>query len=70
MKKDNMRGYRLRPWKSLIGGVCVASALVIAFGMRGLDNPDGWPEWLFFLGVALAIVGGVLVYAEWREGSL
>lgn len=70
MKKDNMHGRRLWPWKSLIGGVCVASALVIAFGMRGLDNPDGWPEWLFFLGVALAIVGGVLVYAEWREGAL
>lgn len=70
MKKDNMRGRRVWPWKLLIGGVCVASALVIAFGMRGLDNKDGWPEWLFFPGVALDIVGGVLVYAEWREGSL
>lgn len=80
MKKDNTRNRRARlwrwltdgvwPWKTMIGGVCVLSALVIGFGMRGLDNPDGWPEWLFFPGVALAIVGGVLVYAEWREGSL
>lgn len=70
MKKDNTRNRRVWPWKSLIGGVCVASALVIAFGMRGLNNPDGWPEWLFFPGVALDIVGGVLVYAEWREGRL
>lgn len=70
MKKDNMRGRRVWPWKALIGGVCVASALVIAFGMRGIDNPEGWPEWLVFPGVALDIVGGVLVYAEWREGSL
>lgn len=80
MKKDNTRNRRARlwrwltdgvwPWKAMIGGVCVLSALVIGFGMRGLDNPDGWPEWLFFPGVALAIVGGVLVYAEWREGQL
>ena len=70
MKKDSTRNRRVWPWKSLIGGVCVTAALVIGFGMRGLDNPDGWPEWLFFPGVALAIVGGVLVYAEWREGQL
>lgn len=70
MKKDNTRNRRVWPWKSLIGGVCVVSALVIAFGMRGLNNPDGWPEWLLVPGVALDIVGGVLVYAEWREGRL
>lgn len=65
-----MCGRRLWPWKSLVGGVCVAASLVIAFGMRGLDNPGGWPEWLAFPGAALAVVGGVLVYAEWREGRL
>lgn len=80
MKKDNTRNRLVRlwrwltdgvwPWKGMIGGVCVLSALVIGFGMRGLDNPDGWPEWLFFPGVVLAIVGGVLVYVEWREGRL
>lgn len=70
VKKDNMCGRRLWPWKALLGGVCVVVSLVIAFGMRGLDNPDGWPEWLFFPGVVLAIVGGVLVYADWREGQL
>ena len=70
MKKDNTRTRRVWPWKLLIGGVCVVSALLLAFGMRGPDNPEGWPEWLFFPGVALDIVGGVLVYAEWREGSL
>lgn len=80
MKKDNTRNRcvwlwkcltsGMWPWKGMIGGVCVLSALVIGFGMRGLDNPDGWPEWLFFPGVALVVVGGVLVYAEWREGSL
>lgn len=70
MHKDNMYGRRLWTWKSLVGGVCVAAALVIAFGMRGTGNPDGWPEWLFFPGVTLDIVGGVLVYAGWREVSL
>ena len=70
MKKDNTRNRRMWTWKSLDGGVCVAAALVIAFGMRGPDNPDGWSERLFFPGIALDIVGGVLVYAEWREGLL
>lgn len=64
MKKDNMRGRRLWPWKAMIGGVCILAALVIAFGMRGLDNPDGWPEWLFFPAAWLAVVGGVLVCVE------
>lgn len=70
MKKDRTRNGRVWPWKSLIGGVCAAAALVIAFGMRSPDNQNGWPEWLFFPGVTLDIVGGVIVYAEWREGSL
>lgn len=70
MKKDSTRNRRVWPWKGMIGGVCVLAELVIGFGMRGLDNPDGWPEWLFFPALALTIVGGVLVYAEWREGSL
>lgn len=65
-----MRGHRLWPWKAIAGGVCVAAALVIGLGMRDLDNPDGWPEWLCLPGVALAVIGGVLVYADWREGSL
>ena len=64
MKKDNMRGRRLWPWKAMSGGVCILAALVIAFGMRGLDNPDGWPEWLFFPAAGLAVVGGVLVCVE------
>ena len=64
MKKDNMRGRRLWPWKAMIGGVCILAALVIAFGMRGLDNPDGWPERLFFPAAGLAVVGGVLVCVE------
>ena len=70
VKKDSTRNRRVWPWKSLIGGACVAVSLVIAFGMRGIDNPDGWPEWLFFPGIALNVVGGVLVYADWREGQL
>lgn len=70
MKKDNMCGQRLWPWKALIGGVCVAGSNVIALGMRGLGNEDGWPEWLVFPGILLAVVGGVLVYMDWREGSL
>lgn len=64
MKKDNTRNRRVWPWKSLIGVGCVLASLVIAFGMRSLDNPDGWPEWLFFPAAALAIVGGVLVCVE------
>lgn len=70
MKKDNMCGRRLWPWKALLGGACVFASLVIACGMRGLGNPNGWPEWLFFPGVALDVVGSVLVYADWREGRL
>ena len=70
MKKNNMCGPRLWPWKALIGGVCVAGSNVIALGMRDIGNPDGWPEWLFFPGILLAVVGGVLVYMDWREGSL
>ena len=70
MKKDSMRNGRVWPWKAMVGCVCVFAALVIAFGMRSPDNQNGWPEWLFFPGVTLDIVGGVLVYAEWREGSL
>lgn len=65
-----MCGQRLWPWKALIGGVCVAGSNVIALGMRDIGNPDGWPEWLFFPGILLAVVGGVLVYMDWREGSL
>lgn len=65
-----MCGRRLWPWKAIAGGVCIAVATVVALGLRGLDNPEGWPEWLFFPGVALDVVGGVLVYADWREGSL
>jgi len=51
MKKDSTRNRRVWlwkcltdgvwPWKGMIGGVCVLAALVIGFGMRGLDNPDG-----------------------------
>ncbi len=70
MKKDNTQGRSLWPWKALIGGACLAVSAVIAFGLRGLDNPDGWPEWMFFPGVALAIVGGVLIYTHCKEGSL
>lgn len=70
MKKNSTCGQCLCPWKALIGGACIVGANVIALGIRGLGNPEGWPEWLFFPGVVLDIVGGVLVYAEWREGSL
>lgn len=70
MKKDNMRGRRLWPWKSLVGGVCVASALVIAFGMRGLGNSEGWPEWLFFPGIGLLALAAALLRAEWKAGQL
>ena len=65
-----MCGRRLWPWKAIAGGVCIAVATVVALGLRGLDTPEGWPEWLVFPGVALDVVGGVLVYADWREGSL
>ena len=70
MKKDITRGRRLWPWKAISGGVCLAVAAVVGLGLRGLDNPEGWPEWLCVPGVALAVVGGVLVYMDWREGSL
>lgn len=64
MKKDITRGRRLWPWKAISGGVCLAVAAVVGLGLRGLDNPDGWPEWLFFPAAGLAVVGGVLVCVE------
>lgn len=70
MKKDNMFGRRLWPWRSLLGGLALAAGLVMGLGMRGLENPDGWPEWLLVPGLVLAGVAVVLVRSDVRGGRL
>lgn len=69
MHKDNTSHRHSRPWKATAGGMCLAASAVIALGLRGLDNPHGWPEWMFFPGLALAIGGGVLVWVVVRGSA-
>jgi len=38
--------------------------------MRGIDNPGGWPEWLFFPGIGLLALAAALLRAEWKAGQL
>ena len=69
MRKNNTSHRRLRTWKPPAGGACIAVSAVIALGLRGLDNMHGWPEWMFFPGLALAIGGGVLVWVAVRGSA-
>lgn len=70
MKKDITSRRRLWPWRSLIGGVAVAVGLVMGLGMRGLENPEGWPEWLLVPGLVLAVLAVVLVSSDVKGGRL
>ena len=64
MNQDTTRRRHLRPWRPLI------AALTLAFAMRGVDNPDGLPEWTFFPALGLAALAVVLIRADWKAGRL
>lgn len=70
MSKNSTSHRRLRPWRSLIAGLSLAVSLTIAHALRGLDNPDGLPEWLFFPGIGFLVLAVALLHAEWRAGQL
>ena len=70
MNKTNTRHRHLRTWRTLIAGASLAAALTLAFAMRGLDNPDGLPEWTFFPALGLAALAVVLIRADWKAGRL
>lgn len=70
MKEDSTRNGRVWPWKAMVGCVCVSAALVIACGMRGPDNPYGWPQWIGFPALGLDVLAVVLIHADWKAGRL
>lgn len=70
MNKTNTRHRHLRPWRTLTGGAALSVALTLGFAMRGLDNPDGLPEWTFFPALALAALAVCLIRADWKAGRL
>lgn len=70
MNKINTRHRHLRPWRTLTGGAALSVALTLGFAMRGLDNPDGLPEWTFWLALGLLALAVVLIRADWKEGRL
>jgi len=57
-------------WEMIIGGICATVALVIGLGMRGLDNPNGWPEWLALPAFAILALAVGLICAAWEEDQL
>lgn len=70
MNKNNIRHRHLRPWRTLTGGAALSVALTLGFAMRGLDNPDGLPEWTFWPALGLLALAVVLIRADWKEGRL
>ena len=70
MNKPNTRNRHLRPWRTITGGAALAAALTLGFAMRGLDNPDGLPEWTFFPALGLLALAGCLIRADWKAGWL
>ena len=70
MNQDTTRSRHLRHWRTLIGGAALAGALTLGVAMRGLDNPDGLPEWTFFTALGLAALAVVLIRADWKAGRL
>lgn len=70
MNKTTTRRHHLRPWRTLIGGAALSVALTLGFAMRGLDNPDGLPEWTFWPALGLLALAVGLIRADWKEGRL
>lgn len=70
MNKTNTRHRHLRPLRTLTGGAALSVALTLGFAMRGLDNPDGLPEWTFWPALGLLALAVVLIRADWKEGRL
>lgn len=70
MNQDTIRRRHLRPWRTLIAGASLAAALTLAFAMRGLDNPDGLPEWTFWPALGLLALAVCLIRADWKAGRL
>jgi len=70
MNQTTTRRRHLRPWRALIGGASLAAALTLGFAMRGLDNPDGLPEWTFWPALGLLALAVGLIRADWKAGRL
>lgn len=70
MHKATTHRRHLRPWRTLVGGAALAVALTLGFAMRGLDNPDGLPEWTFFPALGLLALAVCLIRADWKAGRL
>lgn len=70
MHKPTTRRRHLRPWRTLIAGASLAAALTLGFAMRGLDNPDGLPEWTFVPALGLLALAVALIRADWKAGRL
>lgn len=70
MNKPTTRRRHLRPWRTLIGGASLAATLTLGFAMRGLDNPNGLPEWTFFPALGLLALAVCLIRADWKAGRL
>lgn len=70
MNQTTTRRRQLRPWRALIGGASLAAALTLGVAMRGLDNPDGLPEWTFFPALGLLALAVCLIRADWKAGRL
>ncbi|MBF1139496.1 MAG: hypothetical protein HXL63_00460 [Thermobifida sp.] len=70
MNKPTTRRRYLRPWRTLIAGASLTAALTLGFAMRGLDNPNGLPEWTFWPALGLLALAVVLIRADWKAGRL
>ena len=70
MNQTTTRRRHLRPWRTLIAGASLAAALTLGFAMRGLDNPDGLPEWTFWPALGLLALAVCLIRADWKVGRL
>lgn len=44
--------------------VLLSVSAVLAFGSRGLDNPQGWPEWVLAPAAVCLVVAAWLAFVE------
>lgn len=70
MNKTTTCRRHLRHWRTFTGGAALAAALTLGFAMRGLDNPDGLPEWTFWPALGLLALAVVLISADWKACRL